>query len=218
MGVEKELCATVLYFVLSYFLVLSSLKSSVSGKHCQLQGFQVTACLVTEHDVCDLSGLLYKLINSLLCFNMIIEIIFFNTGPTPKGSTISDTEISVLTFSNVNLTCLIDWHPEYVVAHNCPADQSWYLSREDLPTTGVKYHQYLEDTSSKCKKNLVLSIFNVTENDEGTYGCHFLCEGRNTTKAAIDLKVLFQPPTGNVRKLFFMVKCKQDALAGRLVD
>jgi len=123
-----------------------------------------------------------------------------------------------LAFSNVNLTCLIDWHPEYVVVHKCPADQSWYLSREDLPTTGVKYRQYLEDTSSKCKKNLVLSIFNVTENDEGTYSCHFLCQGRNTTKAAIDLKVLFQPPRGNVRKLLFMVKCKQDALAGRLVD
>ena len=134
---------------------------------------------------------------------MIIENCFFlNTGPIPEGSTISDTEISVFAFSNVNLTCFIDWNEPFAKLLACPADQSWYLSREDLPTTGEKYNQYFENTTSKCKKKLVLSIFNVTENDEGTYGCHFLCGGENTTKDEINLKVSVQRPTGIVRKFY----------------
>lgn len=178
--------------MLSSFISVSSLK-----------GFHFTACLVTGHDVCDPSGLLHTK-NSLLFFNMynrfelsfIGNCFFFllNTGPIPEGPTISDTEVSVRIFSNVNLTCLIDWNPDNPY---CPEYQLW-----SLPRNGTKYNQSLEDTGSKCKKELVLSIFNVTENDEGTYRCDFFCKDRNTTKATIDLKVFAQPTTGIVRKLY----------------
>jgi len=126
-------------------------------------------------------------------------VCFCNKGPTPKGPTITDPEISARAFSNVSLTCLIDWDPD---DHTCPENWSWYLSA-DLPITGEKYNESLEDTGSKCKKEFVLSIFNVTENDEGTYSCHVFCEDKNTTKAAIDLKVVVQLPTGIVRKAFW---------------
>ena len=96
----------------------------------------------------------------------------------------------------MNLTCLIDWDPDDFY---CPEYQKW-----SLPGNGTKYMETLEDTGSKCKKELVLSIFNVTENDEGIYTCDFICTYRGTTTAAIDLKVfdpVMTPVTGIVRKL-----------------
>ena len=141
---------------------------------------------------------MYNRVDLIDELSLRIVLFLLNTGPKPKGPTISDPEISASVFSNVNLACSIDWHPDY---DDCPKDQLWYLSAA-LPRTGKKYNQYLEDTGSKCKKELVLSIFNVTENDEGTYSCYYFCEGRHTTKAAIDLKVLVQSPTGIVRKLY----------------
>jgi len=91
---------------------------------------------------------------------------------------------------------LIDWDPDDFY---CPEYQKW-----SLPGNGRKYMETLEDTGSKCKKELVLSIFNVSKNDEGTYTCYFHCAYRSTTKATIDLKVFvpeMKPVTGIVRKL-----------------
>ena len=133
-----------------------------------------------------------------------------NTGPIPKGPTISAAEISARIFSNVNLTCLIDWHPDYAW-DDCPVNWTWQYFSEDLPITGKKYKQHqIQDTGSKCKKEFVLSIFNVTESDEGTYSCLFICNYRNTTKAAVDLKVFVPPPAiGIVRALYgqILTKC-----------
>jgi len=126
----------------------------------------------------------------------ILFLFLLNTGPKPIGPTISNPEISAEIFSNVNLTCLIDWDPDDVY---CPEYQKW-----SLPGNGTKYKESLEDTGSKCKKELVLSIFNVSKNDEGTYTCYFICTYRGNTTAAIDLKVfvpVMKPVTGIVRKL-----------------
>ena len=98
----------------------------------------------------------------------------------------------------MSLTCLVDWDP---AIYDCPSGLLWYFS-EELPEQSEKYNQSLEATGSKCKKKFVLTIFNVTENDEGTYSCHFICAYRSTTKAAIELKVFVPPPTGMVRKLY----------------
>ena len=54
----------------------------------------------------------------------------------------------------------------------------------------------LKDTNSKCQKEYILSIFNVTEFDEGTYSCYWLCEYETLTRAAIDLKVVDDMQTG----------------------
>ena len=61
---------------------------------------------------------------------------------------------------------------------------------------GEKYEINEKKTQSKCKIQFILSIFNVTENDGGTYSCHWTCEFEGTTEAAIDLKVFDNPPTG----------------------
>ena len=80
----------------------------------------------------------------------------------------------------------------------CPEDRFWHLNNnpQPLPERGQKFNVELKDTHSKCKKEFILSIFNVTESDEGTYSCHWLCEYENTTTAAIDLKVFNPLPTG----------------------
>ena len=116
-------------------------------------------------------------------------------GPSTKSPTITSSEILISKSSNVNLTCWIDYDD------SCPDHLSWHLNNnpELLPEDSLKFKVEKKDTHSKCKKEFVLFIFNVTESDEGTYSCHWHCEYENTTKAAIDLKVFNPQPTG--RKL-----------------
>ena len=109
---------------------------------------------------------------------------FFNTGPLPISPTINSSEIIATKFSTVNLTCWVDFD------EICPQYLFWYFNDQQAPLeSSEKYKEELKDTNSKCKKEYILSIFNVTENDMGTYSCHWLCEYETTTKAAIDLKV-----------------------------
>lgn len=61
---------------------------------------------------------------------------------------------------------------------------------------GEKYELVVKKIRSKCKIEFILSIFNVTENDEGTYSCHWLYKDEINTKAAIDLKIFDDLPTG----------------------
>ena len=93
--------------------------------------------------------------------------------------------------SNVNLACLIDY------GWTCPQRLFWNLNNnsEPLPESGEKYKIQVKDTQSKCKKEFILSIFNLTEHDEGTYSCHWRCNNSDL-KAAIDLKVSDAPETG----------------------
>ena len=60
---------------------------------------------------------------------------------------------------------------------------------------GQKYEMVEKKTRSNCKVEYILSIFNVTENDGGSYSCHCLCENKYATKAPIDLKVFDDLPT-----------------------
>ena len=152
-------------------------------------------------------------LNSVIIENVVSFLL--NIGPVPRGPNISHSEISIGIFSNFTLTCLIDWDPDNFYCQEYP---EWLL-----PSNGTKYNESLEDTGSKCKKKLVLSIFNVTKNDEGTYSCYFYCKYGSTgavTRAAIDLRVLFnvRPSTGNVYKKTLWSNVNKIILAGWLVD
>jgi len=111
--------------------------------------------------------------------------------PSARSPTIASSEIFASKSSNTNLTCWIDYESY------CPDSLTWHLNdnRTPLPENGPKFKVEEKDTHSTCKKEFILSIFNVTEIDEGTYSCHWHCEYENTTKAAIDLKVFNPQPT-----------------------
>ncbi|KAL9967104.1 hypothetical protein ACROYT_G025272 [Oculina patagonica] len=116
--------------------------------------------------------------------------------PLPKSPTIDSPEILASTFSNVSLTCWIDSD-----GYDCPEYLFWHFN--DNPThleSGEKY-EIVEKETSKCKKQFILYIFNVTKMDEGTYSCHWECEYKDTTKAAIDLRVIVQPPSATTESL-----------------
>ena len=116
----------------------------------------------------------------------------FKTGPLAKGPTNHSSEISTRKSSNVSLSCWIDYD------NYCPEQLLWKFNDkpEPLSESGKKYKVELKDTDTKCQKEFILSIFDVTEGDEGTYSCYWLCEYENTTKAAIDLKVVDDQQTG----------------------
>ena len=112
----------------------------------------------------------------------------FNAGPLAKGVANHSLEIRAPKSSNVSLSCWIDYDDI------CPDTFVWKLNDkpEPLPESGKKYKAKLKDTNTKCQKEFILSIFDVTESDEGTYSCHWFCEYETPTRAAIDLKVVDQ--------------------------
>ena len=127
----------------------------------------------------------------------------FNEGPEAKGEINHSLEIRTAKSSNVSLSCWIDWD-DY-----CPTELLWKFNdrNESLPESGKKYNAELKDMNTKCQKEFILSIFDVTESDEGRYSCHWLCEYENPTKAAIDLKVDDDQQTGrNFLNICFATK------------
>ena len=94
-------------------------------------------------------------------------------------------EIRTPKSSNVSMSCWVDFD-DY-----CPGEVLWKFNdkAEPLPENGTKYNAELKDTNTKCQKEFILSIFDVTESDEGTYSCRWLCEHESPTGAAIDLIV-----------------------------
>ena len=144
-------------------------------------------------------------------------ITHFNAGPSAKGIANHSLEIRAPISSNVSLSCWIDYDD------SCPDDDGgllwkfndgllWKLNNkpESLPASGKKYNVERKDTNTRCKKELILSIFDVTGSDEGTYSCHWLCEYESTSKAAIDLKVDVELQTGkNSLNFCFTIKSFQ---------
>ena len=118
-------------------------------------------------------------------------------------------EISAEIFSNVSLTCRFEQD------ENCPDDLWWDLSvkSEKRLQNGKKYKIEKKQTLSKCEKDFILSILNVTKSDEGRYRCHFACEHEETKKAAINLKLYAEtPPEGKsawMLKLKFLILAKK---------
>ena len=116
----------------------------------------------------------------------------FNEGPEAKGEINRSSEIRTPKSSNVSLSCWMDWD-DY-----CPGELLWKFNDKPkpLPDSGKKYNAELKYTNTKCQREFILSIYDVTERDEGSYSCHWLCDYGNPTGAAIDLIVVDEKLTG----------------------
>ena len=96
-----------------------------------------------------------------------------NTGLWPKAPQISSPTVSVTAYFNVSLKCLA-----FVRPSDCWDNSlQWYFNNSSVKLkSGEKYDIQERTTNTKCKRNFILTIVNVTEADEGKYKCQWLCE------------------------------------------
>ena len=95
-----------------------------------------------------------------------------NTGFI-QAPQISSPEVSVTAYFNVSLKCLA-----FVRPSDC-WDNSlrWYFNNNSGELkSGEKYVIQERKTNTKCKKDFILTIVNVTDADEGKYKCQWLCD------------------------------------------
>jgi len=127
--------------------------------------------------------------NSFSEVSVSLQLIY--VCPRPGSPTVVSGKESESKSSNVSLACLIDY------GWACPQRLFWTLNNTaHLSERAEKYEIQVKDTQSKCKKEFILSIFNVTEHDEGTYSCHWQCKYSGSMEAAIDLKITDEPQIG----------------------
>ena len=95
------------------------------------------------------------------------------TGLLPKAPKISSPQVQVKAYSNVSLECEVGVRPSQCWDNSL----RWYFnnSSEELKS-GEKYDIQERTTNTKCKRDFILTIVNVTEADEGKYKCQWLCE------------------------------------------
>ncbi|XP_073237949.1 uncharacterized protein [Porites lutea] len=91
----------------------------------------------------------------------------------PKAPQISSPAVSVTAYSNVSLKCLVSVRPSDCWDNSL----QWYFNSSSVKLkSGEKYDIQERTTNTKCKKDFILTIVNVTEADEGKYKCQWLCE------------------------------------------
>ena len=81
----------------------------------------------------------------------------------------------MIAYNNVSLKCLVEIDPD-----NCSESMKfqWFFNnRSSTPlTSGEKYDIQERRTNSRCKKDFILTIANVTDDDEGKYKCQWICD------------------------------------------
>ena len=125
----------------------------------------------------------------------IICFTFSNVGWWPGDPHISSPEVSVTANTNVSLKCLVG-----VTPGGCWDNRLvWYFSNSTKRLeSGEKYDIQERRTNTKCKKEFIITIVNVTYADEGKYKCQWLCDEFYpilSKSSTIQLKV-FPTPTG----------------------
>ena len=125
----------------------------------------------------------------------IIFFTFSNIGFFPRAPKISSPEVWVTAFNKVSLKCLVRVRPSYCWDNAL----RWYFSNSSTSLkSDEKYGIQERRTNTRCKKDFIITIFNVTEADEGKYKCTWFCEldyPSFSRSSIIQLKV-FSSPTG----------------------
>ena len=116
-----------------------------------------------------------------------------NTGFLPKAPQITSPPISVTAYSNVSLKCEVGVRPSDCWDNSL----QWYFNNSSGELKfGEKYDIQERKTNTRCKKDFILTIVNVTEADEGKYKCQWLCDEYypdDSRSSIIQLKVF--PPS-----------------------
>ena len=125
---------------------------------------------------------------------------FSNVGFLPGAPQISSPKVSVTAFDNVSLKCLVGVRPR-----DCyDSKLQWRFSNRWMSLkSGEKYEIQERKTKTKCKRDFIITIFNVTEADEGKYKCTWFCEkdrptylNRSSTIQLVVFALPAGPPTG----------------------
>ena len=130
----------------------------------------------------------------------IIFFTFSNIGFLPGAPQISPQIALVTAFTNVSLRCLVAVRPSVCYDN----ELQWYFSNNSTSLKpGEKYEIQERKTKTKCRTDFIITIFNVTEADEGKYKCTWFCEKDRPTflsrSSTIQLMVFPLPagsPTG----------------------
>ena len=68
--------------------------------------------------------------------------------------------------------------------------------------SGEKYDIQERNTNTKCKKDFILTILNVTDADKGEYKCRYVCNFGYSRSSTIQLKVFPGTDTPVISKGF----------------
>ena len=79
-----------------------------------------------------------------------------------------------MAYNNVSLKCLVEIDPDNCAAYSMKFQ--WFFNNSSTPlTSGEKYDIQERRTNSRCKIDFILTIANVTDDDEGKYICQGIC-------------------------------------------
>ena len=123
---------------------------------------------------------------------LTIEIVL-NTGSADNNLDTESAKKDAAAFTNTSLKCLVN--TQRVKGNGCHL--RWYFHNKSLPLNATeKYKIQLNTTDNKCKKAFILTIMNVTDNDEGTYSCNMSCPGWDGwVDSSNDIELHVYPPT-----------------------
>ena len=89
-----------------------------------------------------------------------------------------------MAYNNVSLKCLVEIDPDNCAAYSMKFQ--WFFNNRSstLLTSGEKYDIQERRTNSRCKKDFILTIANVTDDDEGKYKCQWICAKDDSSSAS----------------------------------
>ena len=121
----------------------------------------------------------------------ILFATLFASGPFPKKPEIPSPMVSASAYSNASLICLVEIDPDGCADS---LELQWRHLRFNssvLIKGDEKYEIQEKKTDTKCKIEFILTINNVTKDDEAKYSCNSVCRvGSGYVKSAtIELTV-----------------------------